>query len=81
MAYVRSNQGPGDIAALPPTIGLSRPPTIGSSDPKKPIPNLMAKTRIPQMQGCMGLFGSDNKMVNYGVPIGLGVLAYWYFTK
>jgi hypothetical protein len=37
--YERANYGPGEIAALPPTIGLtSRAPTIGAEDPGRPIP-------------------------------------------
>lgn len=36
--YVTSTYGPGDIAALAPTIGLtSRVPTIGGEDVGKPI--------------------------------------------
>jgi hypothetical protein len=36
--YVRRTYGPGDIAALPPTIGLtSREPTIGAEDVGRPI--------------------------------------------
>lgn len=36
--YVRKTLGPGDIAALPPTIGLtSRMPTIGAEDIGVPI--------------------------------------------
>jgi hypothetical protein len=38
MAYLRSNVGPGEIAALPPTIGAtSRAPTIGAEDVGVPI--------------------------------------------
>jgi hypothetical protein len=37
--YERADYGPGEIAALPPTIGLtSRAPTIGAEDPGRPIP-------------------------------------------
>jgi hypothetical protein len=38
MAYKMSTMGPGDIAALPPTIGAtSRVPTIGAEDVGIPI--------------------------------------------
>lgn len=47
MAYIMSSRGPGDIAALPPIVGLSMRPTISANDPGRPI--------TPSMGSCCGV--------------------------
>jgi len=77
--YVRQTSGPGDIAALPPTIGLtSRVPTIGGEDRGRPI-----KPAFPRMQrvvrrrrSSLGFFEEDSgwvKPVALGAAIGVGL--------
>lgn len=79
MAYQSSSYGPGDIAALPPTIGLtSRGPTIGAELPGR---------AIPAVSGCMGscAVGDDGAVTGgWALPIGLilaGGILLWMFTK
>jgi hypothetical protein len=59
--------GPGDIAALPPTIGLSNKPTISANDPGR---------RITGSLGCCGNDENGNGAIGSGLllPIGIGVV-------
>lgn len=64
--YERASYGPGDIAALPPTIGLtSRAPTIGSEDAGRPIPSVI------QGMGTNGETGSSTN--RWLLPLGIGL--------
>ena len=65
MAYKLRDFGPGEIAALPPTIGLtSRAPTIGAQDVGRPI------------KGRLGM-GTEGSVVGatWAVPVGIGAAA------
>ena len=88
--YERKTYGPGDIAALPPTIGLtSRGPTIGAEDVGRPIPPAMpGMTQRPNAVGApvkqAGLFGmgttnGDNGgwMLPAGIGLAIGVGLAW----
>lgn len=64
--YERANYGPGDIAALPPTIGLtSRAPTIGAEDAGRPIPSI-----LDSMGNNNGQNGSSSRWL---LPLGIGL--------
>lgn len=53
MSYKISMIGPGDIAALPPTIGAtSRAPTIGAADVGKPITKTFPMGTEPNAEQC-----------------------------
>jgi hypothetical protein len=79
MAYQTSDYGPGDIAALPPTIGLtSRGPTIGAELPGKPIPAVSGCG----VGGC-GV-GDNGGAAGWALPLGLilgGGILLWMFTR
>lgn len=63
--YERANYGPGEIAALPPTIGMtSRAPTIGAADAGRPIPSIL------DSMGENGNGGSTNRWL---LPLGIGL--------
>jgi hypothetical protein len=65
--YERADYGPGDIAALPPTIGMtSRAPTIGAADRGRPIPSVL------DSMGNNGANGGSNRWL---LPIGIGLAA------
>jgi len=83
MSYIRSRSGPGDIASLPPTFGLSMPPTIGASSTPRNIPNVAPKASpVPSMFGCMGEEGGLVDMARpYVVPAAIGALAYLAYRK
>ncbi|MHC4121416.1 MAG: hypothetical protein ACYSWO_28420 [Planctomycetota bacterium] len=65
--YIAKTYGPGNIAALPPTIGAtSRAPTIGAEDAGVPIPSIS------------GLFGLGTNGTNgatpaWALPVGIGL--------
>lgn len=81
--YITSTYGPGDIAALAPTIGLtSRVPTIGGEDVGRPIPPAFPGMQQKgggwpvQQASILGFFGEDNgwiKPVGIGAAIGVGL--------
>ena len=81
--YIRQTSGPGNIAALPPTIGLtSRVPTIGGEDAGKPIPPAFQGMKQRgrgwpvEQASTLGLFEEDSgwtKPVGIGVAIGVGL--------
>ena len=63
--YERTTYGPGDIAALPPTIGLtSRAPTIGAEDVGRPIPSVLRS---------MGTTGNGSTTPTWLLPVGIGL--------
>jgi hypothetical protein len=83
--YVRNTNGPGDIAALPPTIGLtSRVPTIGGEDAGRAIrPAFRGMNQNRQgwpveQASLLGIMEDHPwvKPVGLGVAIGVG-LAYF----
>jgi len=91
--YIRKTYGPGDIAALPPTIGLtSRAPTIGAEDVGKPIkPAFGAKPHHPkrgsrgwpvEQAALYGLGTEGGSQHPWLMPVGAGLaigigIAYW----
>lgn len=84
--YMRANYGPGDIAALPPTIGLtSRAPTIGAEDPGRPIPKVHGIGQISQSGihgfGTTGEGNGEGWVLPVGIGIALGGLLALFMTK
>lgn len=70
--YERANYGPGEIAALPPTIGLtSRAPTIGSEDRGRPIP--MAYNLGDNGNGNGNGNGAPATYNRWLLPLGIGL--------
>jgi hypothetical protein len=75
MNYERENYGPGAIAALPPTIGLTgRAPTIGAALPGEPIGSRWSHLGTNGNGGNLGL-------LPVGIGLALGGLLYLMFTK
>jgi hypothetical protein len=81
--YLRNTYGPGDIAALPPTIGLtSRVPTIGGEDAGRAIrpafPGMKQRRQGWPVQAAstLGFFDENSswvKPVALGAAIGVGL--------
>ena len=79
--YVRATYGPGDIAALAPTIGLtSRVPTIGGEDVGRPIKAVPGVSRSRQgwpveQASLLGVMEDHPwvKPVGLGMAIGVGL--------
>jgi hypothetical protein len=70
--YETASYGPGEIAALPPTIGMtSRAPTIGSTAPGRPIRKTygMGQEATTTPAPTTG----SSTMPTWLVPVGIGV--------
>jgi len=88
MAYKRADWGPGDIAALPPTIGAtSRAPTIGAEDVGRPIPSIdWDNGRYASLGGCAGCglgngeVGTSRLAIGAGLIVG-GALMWWLWGR